>query len=332
MKFYEIIIQPTSGFGTALKGDTIFGHFCWQAGYDSELLNGGIEKQINLYFEKPFAVFSSAMPVIEKDSNHYVFRRPHLPLSMLFKGGKDKKERLKITKENKKRIWMINPKGLYLNISSVNFIDDEELCHELSGSFTEVSEEFMAVLSQPHNTINRLTGTTGTGMFAPYTRENYYFPIGSKLVLFVLIDTDATDIERIVKGLKRMGVWGFGRDASIGMGRFAVCSYEELKFPDDENASGCYTLAPSVPDSDLFKKTYYNPFVRFGKHGDRLANGKNPFKNPIIMADEAAVFIPKDQSFFKKQYIGKALTHVSKTMPETVVQGYTPYLPIILEQ
>ena len=57
MKLYEIIIKPESGFGTPLKGDTIFGHFCWQAVYNPDLLNGGFDKRIACYGQRPFAVF-----------------------------------------------------------------------------------------------------------------------------------------------------------------------------------------------------------------------------------------------------------------------------------
>ena len=93
MKLYEITIQPISGFGTPLKGDTIFGHFCWQARYNPTLLAGGLQKQIDRYAERPFAVFSSAMPKIEADNTH-ALRRPALPMPILFPSIKDRKKRL----------------------------------------------------------------------------------------------------------------------------------------------------------------------------------------------------------------------------------------------
>jgi len=85
VKLYEIIIKPESGFGTPLKGDTIFGHICWQVSYNPELLNGGLEKWIACYGERPFAVFSSAWPKIKKnDAMHYAFKRPDFPTLRLF--------------------------------------------------------------------------------------------------------------------------------------------------------------------------------------------------------------------------------------------------------
>ena len=43
-------------------------------------------------------------------------------------------------------------------------------------------------------------------------------------------------------------------------------------------------------------------------------------------------FIPKDKSILKKPYIGMSISGVSKADPNTVVQGYAPYLPLKLEQ
>ena len=97
-------------------------------------------------------------------------------------------------------------------------------------------------------------------------------------------------------------------------------------------ATACYALAPTVPDESIYEKIYFSPFVRFGKHGDMLAKSSNPFKNPVILADEGAVYIPKDKSAFEKPYLGRAVTGVSKAQNQAVVQGYAPYLPIKLEK
>ena len=331
MKLYEITIQPTSGFGTPLKGDTIFGHFCWQAGYDPELIEGGLQKQLDIYHERPFAIFSSAVPKIEAD-NSYAFKMPALPMSMLFPTIKDRRKRLTASKENKKKKWIINDCKKSMDFESADYLTDSELCQKTASVRKNETGKPKILFSQPHNTINRLTDTTGKDMFAPYTRNNTYYQNDIQLALFVVIDSQATSIENIVKGLVKIGNWGFGRDASTGLGRFKVCRSIAINIKADEKTNALYTLAPSVPDSNLFRKKYFNTFVRFGKHGEHLASGKNPFKNPVIMTDEAAVFIPKDKAVFDKPYTGKAITHVSKALPGAVVQGYTPYLPLILEQ
>ena len=341
MKLYAITLKPTSGFGTPLKGDTLFGHFCWQAAYDSSLVEGGLEKQIFMYPEKPFAVFSSAFPKLgEKKRAIFVLKRPELPLSIILPGKIDKAENLRQRKDFKKKKWMFVDKNLHLDTKSATFITDRELLEETRGLLEQDRlrqmknaelPEFLKIFPQSHNTINRMTQTTGTGMFAPYAKENHYFYPATELVVFVLIEESAIDINRVILGLKRIGNWGFGRDASTGLGRFELGDYEELSLPLPDDSNACYALSPCVPEKGAFKDAYFTPFVRFGKHGDRLACYGNPFKNPVIMADEGAVFIPKDRPFNNKPYIGQAITNVSKTMPETVVQGYAPYLPLKLE-
>jgi len=340
LKLYEITIQPTAGFCTALKGDTIFGHFCWQAAHDPSLLDGGLEKQLSTYCDNPFAVFSSAFPKLESSSTCYVLKRPDLPLSSLFSfKGEGRKERLLKAKEYKKRKWMALDGELRIDLSKARFLTDEELQKEISQQTTaEVKRqmrrsgpsEFMVSFSQPHNTINRLTQTTGTGPFAPYSQTSiHYFP-ETELGVLVLFDETATDIERIILALERIGSWGYGKDASTGMGRFGLGEHEEIPLPDTTDANACYTLGPSVPQRDSFSDLFFSTFVRFGKHGDRLARSVNPFKNPVIMADEGAVLVPKDARVFKRPYIGRGITNVSKSLPQTVVQGYAPYLPFKL--
>lgn len=341
MKLYEITIRPISGFGTKLKGDTLFGHFCWQVFHDQSLLNGGLEKHIRIYPERPFAVFSSAFPKLVNSSIQYVLKRPDLPIFFPFPPKEQEREqRILALKENKKKKWMVVKGELGIDLLGARFLSDSDLIDEISKQVTWQTRrqsrkaryrQFVATFSQPHNTINRLTQTTGTGMFAPYTQEIIHYYPETELVIFVNIDESSTDIERISKALERIGNWGYGKDASIGMGRFKLGKYKELPFLEIGDSNACYTLAPSVPQQNIFTKTYFKPFTRFGKHGDELARSPNPFKKPVIMADEGAVLIPKDKKVFEMPYLGKAISGISKSLAETIVQGYSPYLPFKME-
>lgn len=341
MELYEITIQPIAGFGTALKGDTLFGHFCWQVAHDPSLLTGSLEERIAMYQENPFAVFSSTFPKLEYGSRCYILKRPDMPMSFFFPPEEDRKDRIIKEKEYKEKKWMALDGELSLELSKIRFLTDKELVKEIVRQVTQETrrqmskaghDEFVKTSPQPHNTIHRLTQTTGTGLFAPYSRENIYFYPETQLVIFVLIDESATDIDKVCIALERIGLWGYGKDASIGMGRFKLREHNLLTVPKKVDANACYTLAPCVPEKDCLADAYFLPFVRFGKHGDRLAYSTNPFKNPLIMADEGAVFFPLDKAFFEKPFLGQAITGVSKSMPESVVQGYAPYLPLKLER
>lgn len=343
MKFYEIIIKPESGFGTPLKGDTIFGHFCWQAAHKAEILNGGLDRWIKVYEKKPFIIFSSAVPKIGIDNKfYYALKRPDLPLKWLFQSAvKDKKELLKTRKDNQKKKWLRVSDNFQITFAEDSFLTDEELLNLAFKELTAETKKMMrgkdkrkvlAPFSQPHNTINRLTSTTGEGVFAPYTQAaGFYYP-EVELAIFILIDESATDIERVQSAMELIGKTGYGKDASTGWGKFSLAESNEMEFPMNDNANACYALAPVIPEDNLFKEFWFTPFTRFGRHGDCLAVSKNPFKNPVIMADEGGVFIPADKKVFDKQYIGRAATNVSKVMPEAVIQGYSPYVPFTLER
>ena len=110
MKLYEVIIKPESGFGTPLKGDTIFGHICWQAAYHPDLLDGGFNCWIDRYAERPFVVCSTAWPKIRKDGKwFYAMKRPDYPPGRLFSSTqKNKRQALEQKKENLKNyLWII---------------------------------------------------------------------------------------------------------------------------------------------------------------------------------------------------------------------------------
>ena len=108
MKVYEITIKPITGFGTPLKGDTIFGHFCWQIAYDQHLMGKSLDNLLSDYQTKPFTVFSSAYPrFCVEDSCYYAMKRPDLPMNMVFNLPDDKKQNIEKRKELKAKRWMI---------------------------------------------------------------------------------------------------------------------------------------------------------------------------------------------------------------------------------
>ncbi|MGV8073746.1 MAG: hypothetical protein AB2L11_04200 [Syntrophobacteraceae bacterium] len=342
MKLHEVIIKPASGFGTPLMGDTLFGHFCWQAAYDVGLLNGGLDKWIARYEQKPFAVFSSAWPRVSGEKVQYAMRRPALPNAILYpeQSGQQKRDLIANRKELSKKRWMLVNQDLNLDLGAGRFISDKELIElgerkwsdeKSSCDFNRETGQFLLDFDQPHNSINRLTMTTGEGGFAPFSETSAHYYPGAELAVFVLVDEEATDIRRVVTALERIGEWGYGKNASTGLGRYKLLGSREMDIPSAPLPNACYTLAPCVPQTSTFSDCFFNPFVRFGKHGDKAALSPNPFKNPVFMASEGAVFLNDGRSVFDKPYIGRAVTGTSKAMPQTVFQGYSPYLPFRLE-
>lgn len=343
MKVYEIIIKPLSGFATPLKGDTIFGHFCWQAAYDRTLLGKTLDELLTNYHSKPFAIFSSAYPKFYSGTRpYYAMKTPALPLDKIFDLPDEKCEAIEKRKEYKAKRWMIlKEKGGFSSLKELDFLNDRELFEKVKEGLTPEArrlvrkggaKNFITIFSQYHNTINRFTGTTGEG-FAPFDVEQHVFSPETELTIFVGIDEAVINIEQVRKGLERIGEFGFGKDASTGLGRFELAEDAEIDLSSMGSSSpdACYTLSPSVPGKNTFKEVFFNPFTRYGRHGDVLAKSANPFKNPVIMADEGGIFLPDNGGAFDIPYIGTSVENVSKSEPRTVAQGYSLYIPVRVE-
>ncbi len=338
MKLFEFTIQPTSGFGTTLKGDTLFGHFCWQAAYDPSLLEGGLAKWIDRYRDDPFAVFSSAWPKFQAGKALYALKRPDMPIHYLLPpgDGESRKERIERRKKDMIKNWMLVGEDLSIALRSAEYVTEKHLAELAISSLDPTPRSFfwkrygafISNFSEPHNSINRLTMTTGEAPFAPFTVNSAFYHPCTRLAIFVLINESATSDGCVRTALERIGKLGFGKDASTGRGRFKVDETRELPLPGSPLANACYTLAPTVPEPGVFSNHYFSPFIRFGKHGDKHARSKNPFKNPVIMADEGAIFVTDNPDVFQKPYIGQAVLRTSLADENTVAQGYSIYLPL----
>lgn len=344
MKTYEITIRPLSGFGTPLKGDTLFGQVCWQTAYNPGLFGCPIDDLLSDYRTNPFLVVSSAYLRFVRDGRpEYVLKRPDLPTEMFLDLRREnKKEFLKARKHFKSKKWVcVGEHKTMGSLRSLALANDKDLFRAFREIQTKTTvkdgkkggDSLTAVFSQPHNSINRLTNTTGEGRFAPYSVAQHAYLPGVLLSIFVGV-RGGLDVGQVTKTLDQIGRLGFGKDASTGLGKFEVEGSREidLAFLGSKTPDACYTLAPCVPERHWMKDAYFAPFTRFGRHGDILAKSSNPFKNPVIMADEGAVFIPSDPVAFERPYVGSAVTGISKAMPGAVAQGYSLYIPIRMEE
>lgn len=317
MEIIKTDILLRSAFGTQPKGDTLFGHLCWMIrnrfGMQrlAQLLEGYTEGS-------PFAVVSDAFP-----SGH--LPRPSLPGHWF--ETPDAEDR----KAVKKRVWL--PESQFTNPVK----DFLKLCRSdiewpLGGFRSRL---------QPHNSIDRRTGTTGSN-FAPYSMNQYWYegptPDGGltfepKLSVYVAYDEERIRAEELSELLADIGAFGFGRDASIGLGKFQVLRSEPIVLRSQPHADAWYTLAPcALQGMDLIpERTFYQVFTRFGKHGDVAVYKGRPFKAPVLLAQTAAVLTPK--IYREVSFIGSGLGgdgSLSKAIKETVHQGYAPVIGIHL--
>ena len=318
MKIYEIIIKPKSSFTTLLKGDTIFGNLCWHINYS----NNSLQTLLQNYDTNPFMVVSSAFVLLtDNNTNKYIFKRPTAPEEILFSKNE---QWIQERKERQKKQYFV-----LQDSSCIESIKDIYLTQEQIKTFFYKKETLQ------HNTINRETCTTGSNQFAPWTISSDFYNDNLNLIFFVAIDETKFTAEELKKAFTNLGLNGFGKKASIGYGKFDVISCLESKLFKNlsKNTNYVYTLAPFVPKQDEIceEKSYFQPFTRFGKHGDVLAKSDNPFKNPIIMMDEYSLIKLNKPIDYNYPIIGSAITNVSNIDVNTIAQGYTLCLPVNLE-
>ncbi|MGZ8905925.1 MAG: type III-A CRISPR-associated RAMP protein Csm4 [Methylobacter sp.] len=317
MQSFCVTLTPLSAFATPLKGDTLFGQLCWAI--RNRLGEARLEQCLEGYTENlPFMVVSDAfpenyIPLPNLPGNYYrpveggdrksVKKRCWLPMAAIEKPVLD---------------WLIDARSTAAVAS--DYVNDKQASVNLS-----------EMHPQPHNTINRLTNTTGKDGFAPYSNEQEWFIPSLRWTVYLLLDSARLTASDCEQCLKDIGNIGFGRDASIGLGKFKVEAFQPTSLPAQNNANACLTLAPSAPQGFGFDKrnSFYQLFTRFGRHGDVAVHQEGkPFKNPILLAQTAAVFaaVPSETGFIGQGIGGKG--ELSKTLRATVHQGYAPIVAI----
>ncbi len=288
MKLYKTTITPTSNFLTPLKGDTLFGHLCWSIRF--VFGKKRLEEFLNDYDNNPFLIISDGFPT-------GYLPKPKMMSNLLGENTLEKKS-------NRKKVWLAKKElenGEYYKARTdkeINNIDKKDTIIR--------------------NSINYKTATTEGDKFSPYGVNEMSF---SKKDIFFLVRFDFK-LEELNKCLEFVSKSGYGKDSTIGKGRFEFTSFEEV---DKNDISNTYmALSPFVVHNLKCKEIYYEPFTRFGKSGASRAF-KNPFKKPIIFADYGAVI--KFEKKMDIRYIGKAVTNIS-TYNDIVHQGYSIVLPI----
>lgn len=317
MQTSRFILDPRTAFGTPLAGDTLFGQLCWSLRHAKG--NEWLTERLAGYTEgRPFLVISDAFP------------RGFLPLPTVpgacWRTPPDAADR----KALKKKRW------LPIKDLGADFRDWQSLAYtdtEAAQSIAKDAKTLREPKPQPHNTINRATASTGEDTFVPYTQTQYWFHPGIRLDLYAVLDESRISVEELVAALADIGRSGYGRDASIGLGKFEIEHDTTFTAPPHAgDANALLTLAPCAPQGLGFaaENSFYQPLTRFGRHGDAAVHSGNPFKRPVLLAQTGGVFAPKDGRC-NALYIGQGLGGVSTSRPETVAQGYAPVTGIRME-
>ena len=325
---YRFTLSPQSAFGTPLVGDSLFGQLCWAIVHRfgearlNELLDGYTE-------QCPFMIVSDCFP-------QGYLPLPTLPSRFWKPDGSHKIDRKKLKKiqwikweeaqQNSVDLWQI------FALAHQQEIDDENEKHKNDRNYEKKAIFPKESQDQYHNTIDRTTGTTGTSeAFTPYSTELTWYKREQKCDLYIVLDPTRFSLSDLKQILEDVGDFGFGRDASIGLGKFTVAEEVQAVEFKQENANCYFTLANSAPQGLGLNKdnSYYQITTRFGRHGDIQALSSSPFKKPIILAKPAAIFTPNE--YKERLFLGNGLTQISTAQTNAVHQGYAPVFNLCVD-
>lgn len=324
MHWSRFHIRPLTAFGSLIRGDTFFGQLCWAV--HDRFGGARLEALLDEYLTgRPFLVVSDGFPV-----GH--LPRPQLPLARIGDIRLEPERR----KVFKRRAFI--PEG---------WIAEEP---DLTATFRRLAEEgnkhaankdpatnrYWDSTTHLHNSISRLTATTGGG-FDPYGQEELVVPPDQCFAIHAVFDQKrlaAADLAQLMEDIGRIG---YGRDASVGLGKFEVIDVAECRPGGRRHANAWLTLAPCAPQGGdwIAEDCFYQPFTRFGRHGSIAAVSPNPFKRPILLADTGAVLTPAefdDARLFTGHGLGgpDAPISLDDALLTTVHQGYAPVVPVLL--
>lgn len=316
MKTYRLTLTAATAFGTPLLGETLFGSLCWAVFrlFGTERLKALLAG----YCEgRPFAVLSDAFPA------GYV-PLPALPSSFWTSGVGDNRKYLK------KKAWLaVENLTRTPDTWQVEALTEAELATVVLKDGTGDSSKALKVSSVTvHNTINRSTLTTGEGMFAPYQQTQTRFHPSVKLQVYAVVDETRFSADELHKAMSFIGLSGFGRDASAGLGKFEVLGAPQALPPQPASHSRLTLASVSLAGMSgvVAEKTFYRIKTHFGRHGAELALSGAPFKKPVVLAQRGAVVTFENPT--EASFIGQGITGISTVNPEAVHQGYSPVLAL----
>lgn len=198
-------LELHTAFGTPLAGDTLFGQLCWAA--REHLGEAELDRLLEGYTAgEPWLVVSDGFPA-------GYLPKPTLPASV---GANSVGANSFARKAEKAKHW--------IPLSAIGLPLPQLLAAAVGANSVGANLFAHSPIEapQPHNTLNRLTGTTGEGEFAPYTQPQIFFARGQRMDMYCVLDETRMSQDTLLTLLQAIGSCGYGRDASIGLGKFSI--------------------------------------------------------------------------------------------------------------
>ncbi len=279
----KLSLKPKSGLLTPLQSDTIFGHFCWRM---VEVKGEEVLRKFLGLYQETKPVFTLSDGLFEVDGE-VVFPRPlELPTDSAY---------------SLEKLETINNFLLRREILARKFISAEHLQLFLDGKMEEYEQRFSLENEQIsssiyeelrfHVRINR-ESFSGEDKTLFQIKPQYLAEETGFALLVKVIDKQAYldyEVENILLGIFETG---YGKKKSSGYGAFSVLGFSDYNLlKEPEEGSGFLSLGNYLPSrSDNSQPGYFDFMVKYGKLGENLSSGNNPFKKPIILMKPGSCF------------------------------------------
>ena len=293
MTLYRIRFELCSALVTPLKGDTIWGHIVWGiANHEGDAAVADFLEQEKS--EKPVLVVSSAFPA-------GMLCKPLLP-------PMDRDSSLTINKYSEIK-----------KDKKIKYLTASEYFHETETSPNEKEDPFKSVQVM-HNTIDRSTNTVLTGNGGLFPTEEKW----SKIKDWDIYVLSSFAPDRIKKLLGWAFESGYGADASTGKGKIIIKGDPRPVKTKKHGNSSYMALGPFVGSKNGVSNLRADIFIRSGKIGGAFASSLSPYKKPVVLYDEGAMF-DCDKTL---EYTGKLLDKMHGEDDRICQSGFAPVIPV----
>lgn len=312
MALYRYRIKPLSALATPLRSDTLYGHLLWMAA----------QWQGPARVAELIDAFSGAKPPFRLSSAFPsgTLPKPQLPgiprghFEARFARHGELVTQLKRYKKFRKQAFvpLSSWRALAGNLSQ-EALFEHWLNTPSPSQNDEQAASFSAKAHQPHNSIDRRTGSVLAegGLF--FTPATWY---GPQSLLDLYVESDDIDLFETLMGY--LAQVGYGADCNVGKGQF---SFERDTDFDAATLTGqgdhrlCLSVC-AAEDTSAFRG-YWAPFVKHGRAWNATRQ-THPFKKPFLAFAEGSVFSAMPESGYVLRNIHSDARIVQVTWPLTI--------------
>jgi CRISPR-associated protein Csm4 len=349
MQWYDLILRVQTALGTLLSADSLFGHLCWGIRYRQseqalgDFLAGYESGSPPLLLSDPVPVGFWPLPHLprpvpemeeklksdlQKTEKACLEKQlPICPVILRMKGAKpDEVDTFDILK------WMFKLRWLPQDVLTATMDQFsmtailEYFLKQGCGQPTDLSKTVVA-----HNTINRLSGTTGDEGSFFFTEELHIDPTNPPL-FHLLVGSGVYSAGQIRDLFDSALEGGYGKYKSRGKGKVVIESVEPVKLPAANNPNAVMLLSACAPAAEDPTEGYWKLHTKSGRLGGDWAVGPhpsgkhNPYKKPLTILTAGSVF----KTAQPRPFYGRLVAGIHANFKEVRHYGLAPAIPVCL--